>query len=139
MGRSVPGGAYDGEVLGVCDVVPDRDGVTVGVPVGDAPSENVDVVEGVIDGVGAGDGEFDAEGVGVELGMAVPRIAMLSAERAPAAAPTATAMTRQQTVGLLSAAAGIAAERTAGTHVPAGASDCVTPKFVKGPAVPAVL
>ena len=119
--------------------------MTVGVPVKDAPGEKVDVLEGVIDGVADCDGEFEGvgdcvtDGVG-EFDGTVPRIIMLSAESAAVAeVPTVTAVTRQQTVGLLFAAAGIARDLIAGNHVPAGARVRVTPKFVKGPAVPTVL
>ena len=112
-------GKLDGVALAVGDV----DGIAVGVALTEAPNENVDEPVGELDG-------------------AVPRIIILSAKSAAAAeAPTATAVTRQQTDGLLSAATGIESERIPGNHVPVpvGASVCVTPKFVKGPAVLLVL
>jgi hypothetical protein len=67
-----------------------------------------------------------------------PVITMLSMERAPEAVPNATAVMRQQTVGLLFAAAGMAGERRAVNHVVVGARPTTPPKVVKTPAVPVV-
>ena len=71
--------------------------------------------------------------------ISIPRIIMLSTDRAAEPAPTTTATTRQHTVGLLFAAKGIAGERIAVIHVPVGVVGVVTPKGVNAPKDPVVL
>ena len=114
-------------------------GVIVGVRVG------VGVKEGVALGVPERLKEKPNEREGVRLGVTVddaeggvPTMTMLSMLSAAEATPVATAVMRQHTVGLLSAAAGMAGDRSPVNHVAAGASETTGPKVVKTPAVPVV-
>jgi hypothetical protein len=107
---------------------------------GDDPTDSDEVGEAVIevvtDGVGVDSELGVCEGV-AEIG--IPRIIMLSADRAADGVPTTTATTRQHTFGLLFAVKGIAGERIAVIHVPVGVVGVVTPKGVNAPKDPVVL
>ena len=68
----------------------------------------------------------------------IPRMTMLSMLSGALDDPTATAVRRQHTVGLLFAAAGMEGDLSPVNHVPRGVSGMTDPKAVKAPAVPVV-
>jgi hypothetical protein len=133
-----------GVIVGVTVDVAVGDILSVGESLNDSVIELVGVILGVFVGVDDTEEVIDgvADGLGVCDGVAeigIPRIIMLSADKAAELDPTVTATTRQHTVGLLFAVKGIAGERIAVIHVPVGVVGVVMPKGVNDPKDPVVL
>jgi hypothetical protein len=150
VGSAIEGRTAKGEtdMEGVFEGVDVREGVFEGVGVKEGVFEGVGVKEGVLEGVrvkeGVGDGveegeapeEIVAVGVG---GTTAPQIRVLSTLKADPTEPTVTAVRRQHSAGMPSAAAGSSGVLCAGKVAPSGRSEATAPTFENTPALPVEL